>query len=161
MFKIPSQCNFKSNEIKFSSSDKKEKIIKENKVNPKLGFTPAVMPYNFVEFDSDNSSSEQLSSAKIPVTKINVTSDVSRAIKNIPEFKKSSFITQCPPGYSTIGGLNVGSQYLNCVHNITRKQIQIICPPNHSLDASGKCTLNKNNQPNKAPKTLFLHPIYH
>ena len=42
MFNIPSQCNFKSSEMKYSSSDKKKQALKENKVNPKLGFTPAV-----------------------------------------------------------------------------------------------------------------------
>jgi len=146
--------------MKYSSSDKKKHALKENKINPKLGFTTAVIPYNFVDFDTDSSASSfepisksisgKTSSSKITATTIEVTPR--KAIKNIPDFKKSSFITQCPPGYSPIGGLNVGSQFLNCVHDITRKQIQIICPPNHSLDASGKCTLNKNNQPHKAPK---------
>jgi hypothetical protein len=143
MFKIPSQCNYKSNSIKFSSSDKVEKI--ENKVN-KLGFTPSVVPYNFDNFNS-SSFSEPLSSINMPKT-----SDPPRAIKNIPEFKKSAFITQCPPGYSPIGGLNVGSKFLNCVHNITKKQIQIICPPNYTLDSTGKCTINKNGKPNLPPK---------
>jgi len=146
MFRIPSQCNINSSEINFSPSEKKR--LKEIKSNPKLGFTPAVMPSNFVDFSTESDSSEFLSSTKMP----NTSSDIRKSIKNIPEYPPTSFITQCPAGYSPIGGLNVGSKYLNCVHNITRKQIQILCPPNYSINESGKCTINKNNKPHDAPK---------
>jgi len=144
MFRIPSQCNNNSPTMNFYSAEKKK--IKSINVDSKRGFTPAVMPYNFVDFDTNSifSESHEFKKSKTPDTP-------RKAIKNIPEFKKSEVITKCPPGYSPIGGLNVGSQYLNCVHNITKKQIQIICPPNTSIDENGKCTPNKNG-PNLAPK---------
>jgi len=150
MFRIPSQCNINSSEINFSPSEKKR--LKEIKVNSKLGFTPAVMPSNFMDFSTKSSSSESASSQILSSTKM-PTNSSSRSIQNTPEYLKTSFITQCPPGYSSIGGLNVGSKYLNCVHNLTRKQIQILCPPNYSINESGKCTINKNNKPHDAPKS--------
>jgi len=154
MFRIPSQCNINSSEINFSPSEKKRLKATTIGVNSKLGFTPAVMPSNFMDFSTKSSSSESASSQILSSTKMPTNSSSrSRSIQNTPEYLKTSFITQCPPGYSSIGGLNVGSKYLNCVHNLTRKQIQILCPPNYSINKSGKCTINKNNKPHDAPKS--------
>jgi hypothetical protein len=143
MFRIPSECKIKSSEMKYSSSDK----YPQKKAN-ETRFTHSVSPSNFGGFDSSNYASIDSST----ISSSYKSEKPLRAIPNIPIFKKSEVITQCPAGYSSIGGLNVGSQYLNCVHDITRKQIQIMCPPNYSLDANGKCTLNKNKKPNLAPK---------
>ena len=92
--------NFQDNNIKIDSPK-----YSPEKTEKKL-FTPILMPY---DFESNDPIGDLFKAVSLDG---NVISSKKQSKSKIDS--EASLITECPPGYKSVGDINVNSTYLNC-----------------------------------------------